>query len=136
MARRIQWHEMPQIITISNVNETLVRNELNTFLAAHPHILPWQCQLNVTPEQAYTDDEPVWVSDEEGGIHPITAYSLMINRLSDQSEKVEFLMIDKMIIDDPDIQVFIKKMRSFGEMHSKQIFISEKQATTDDLING
>lgn len=128
MARRIQWHEMPQIIMISHVDEALVRAELNQFLEKNSEVSPWQCQFITTPGQAYSDAEPVWVSDEEGEIHPITTYSLMVDMLSDRMEKVEFLMIDKNLAENQNVKKWVKKIRDLSETQKiRKVSIGDRE---------
>lgn len=137
IARRIQWHDMPQIINIENVNQEALQEELENFLGDNPSIQPWQLQFITTPQKSYNEDEPVLVSDEEGEILPITAYSLMINMLSNRSEKVEFLMIDREILSNESVNTFLKKVKKYGEKHKKAIFTfesSQMDINTSDML--
>lgn len=134
IAKRIQCHDMPQIIRLENYDSVAVVELLSDFHGSYKDILPWQVQWIASPHKSYTEHEPVLVSDEEGHIRPITDYSLMIHMLSDQNEKVEFLMIDKEIIDDKRITSLLKKVR---ELKLEKCHANAKpfpaEASTDEL---
>lgn len=111
IARRIQCHEMPQIIRTDQFESEPIHQALTACLASNKDILPWQMQIIASPHKSYTESEPILVVDEEGAIAPISDFSLIINKLSDQDENIEFVMIDRAIIDHPPVVKFTQWLR-------------------------
>jgi HD superfamily phosphohydrolase len=134
IAKRIQCHDMPQIMRLENYDSHNVIALVDDFLNENQDILPWQIQWMASPHKSYTEHEPVLVSDEEGKIRPITDYSLMIHMLSDQSEKVEFLMIDKAIINDNRINALVKKVREFKLENTSFVLKSNSLETSQEVL--
>ncbi len=96
IARRLQHRQMPTLISLDNVDIQAADALLAEFKHQHQHdIQDWQLAIIKTPHQAYSlDEDPILVTNENGGAKPINELSLMINAISDKYENTSFLYID------------------------------------------
>jgi len=114
LATRLQHRHMPKIVRLNYENLSIIKEALHTFKNQHRNAFPdWQLMLIQTPHQAYSgEDDPILVVNEQGAIHPLSDFSLMINALSNKLEHVAFLSIDKSIVEDERIIRFIKHLQA------------------------
>ncbi len=123
LAERLRYRKMPKIIRLEQTNLKVVSEHLTQFKFENKQYADWQLLLIQTPHRSYSGEEdPIFVANEQGNIHPIGSYSMMINAISDKLEHTAFLAIDKMIIDDQAINNFIKTFHTapaLKEVNSK-----------------
>ena len=114
IASRLQYRKMPKIFRLENVDLNVVQAVLNEFKQKH-HLTyqDWQLAIIETPHRSYSgEDDPILVLNEQRAIEPIGNFSLMINAISDKLERVAFLSIDKIIVNDKPVETLLQHLQS------------------------
>jgi hypothetical protein len=112
ISKRLQQRQMPKIIRIDQSDSQAVQDLLANFKTKHKTtIQDWQITLIKTPHQAYSAEEDgILVVNERGIVKPLNEISLMIKAISDKSEHVAFLCIDKELTENEQVQQMTKKL--------------------------
>lgn len=113
LAERLQHRRMPKIVRLDHLDLKLAEAEVSAFKKQHANeFQDWQLTLHRTPHQAYSNEDPIFVLNEQGEINPISKYSFMINAISDRLEHVAFLSIDEEIAHHDVIVRLIKNLQT------------------------
>lgn len=105
LARRIYHRQLPRTFRLES--SVLDRAKILLAEATWPS---WQVTLIKTPHQAYMEEDPILVVAENGVAKSISEISPMINAISNKSEHIAFLCIDKLILSDKRIRQLIQQL--------------------------
>ena len=114
LASRLQFRHMPKIFRLDHLDFKKVSIELQTFkMKHHEKYADWQLALLETPHRSYSGEEdPLFVVNEQGVIQPLGHFSMMIQAMSDQLERIAFLCVDQKIVEEQDVKTFIEHLVS------------------------
>lgn len=117
LAKRLQFRSMPKVVRIDQLDLAAVQQEIENFLEDNKNLIePWQLLIIESPHSSYSgENDPIWVINEYGKIKPISAYSIMLNALSDKLEHYAFVCIDQAIVEDKKVKKLIEKIKKMTE---------------------
>lgn len=111
IALRLHHRRMPKIIALEQRDYKNISDDLKNFKSDHPYIENWQLNLIRTPHQSYSgEDDPIWMINEQKEMQPIGKFSSMIDAISDKFEDTAFLAMDTALLDNKNVNLFLKKM--------------------------
>ena len=113
IASRLQHRKMPKTVRLDYRSLHVAEAELEEFKRKHHNKYEdWQLRILKSPHQSYSgEDDPILVVNEQGDVNPISAYSIMIDAISNKLEHVAFLSVDKFIAEDKPVMDFMKHIQ-------------------------